>query len=84
MEERRKVTKKRKTKKLTQYVQTRLLFVFCVIFAALILLIGRLVYIENVDKYKKNALAQQSYVSSVIPYEAGRNSGRERAGACGK
>ncbi|MGN0506009.1 MAG: peptidoglycan D,D-transpeptidase FtsI family protein [Lachnospiraceae bacterium] len=70
MEERRP-KKKRKIKKLTQYMQTRLLFVFCVIFAALLLLIVRLVYLGNIDKYEKSALAQQSYVSSVIPYRRG-------------
>ena len=63
--------KKRKMKKLTQYMQARLLFVFCVIFAALLLLIIRLIYLGNIDKYEKSALAQQSYVSSVIPYRRG-------------
>lgn len=70
MEERRP-RKKRKIKKLTQRMQARLLFVFCVVFAALLLLIVRLVYLGNVDKYEKSALAQQSYVSSVIPYKRG-------------
>ena len=34
-------------------------------------MIARLVYLGNIDKYEKNALAQQSYVSSVIPYKRG-------------
>lgn len=63
--------KKRRIKKLTQYMQTKLLFVFCVIFAAILLLIARLIYINSVNQYEKSALAQQSYVSSVIPYRRG-------------
>lgn len=69
--EERHPRKKRKIKKLTQRMQARLLFVFCVVFAALLLMIARLVYLGNIDKYEKNALAQQSYVSSVIPYKRG-------------
>lgn len=62
---------KKKIKRLTQRMQARFLLVFCVILAALIALVVRLIYIENVEKYEKNALAQQSYVSSIIPYKRG-------------
>lgn len=62
---------KKKVRKLTQKMQASFLLVFCVILAASLLLIVRLVMIENTEKYEKSALAQQSYVSSVIPYQRG-------------
>ncbi len=52
-------------------MQTSTVIVFCVILIGFIILIGRLLYINTVDRYEKNALAQQSYVSSVIPYKRG-------------
>ena len=48
--------KKKKEKKITAKMQTKLLFVFCVILAMIVGLIARIVYITNQDKYKKGAL----------------------------
>jgi stage V sporulation protein D (sporulation-specific penicillin-binding protein) len=54
-------------------MQARLLLVFCV--AALLLagLMGRLIYIMQTDgdRYAKQILSRQSYVSSVLPYKRG-------------
>lgn len=52
-------------------MQEKLLLVFCVILVGVLVIIGRLLYIGGKDKYEKNALAQQSYVSAVIPYKRG-------------
>ncbi|MCR5153215.1 MAG: penicillin-binding protein 2 [Lachnospiraceae bacterium] len=63
--------KKDKTKKMTQKMQTWTLVVFCVFLFALIGLIARIYYITTKDNYRKNALEQQSFISSVIPAKRG-------------
>lgn len=52
-------------------MQTKLVVVFCLITVAFLVLIIRLAVLSGEDKYEKSALAQQSYVSSVIPYKRG-------------
>ena len=64
-------TKAKKIKKMTRKMREKLLFVFCVILVGVLVIIGRLLYIGGKDSYEKNALAQQSYVSAVIPYKRG-------------
>jgi len=60
-------------KKFNSRMQARLLLVFCVITVLLLGLIGRLIYINqtNGDRYTKQVLSRQSYVSSVLPYKRG-------------
>lgn len=62
---------KKKVKKLKRWMQSNLVFVYCVIAVAFLVLIARLAFLSGEDKYEKSALAQQSYVSSVIPYKRG-------------
>ncbi len=64
-------SRSKKIKKLTARMQTRLLFVFCVLLFALIGLIVRIVYITNQDRYKKSALELRSYVKSEVPCKRG-------------
>lgn len=54
-------------------MQARLLLVFCVVALLMTGLIGRLVYIMQVDgeRYAKQVLSRQSYVSAVLPYKRG-------------
>ena len=63
--------KKKKIKKLKYWMQANLVFVYCAFAVVFLILIGRLVFLSGEDKYEKSALAQQSYVSSVIPYKRG-------------
>ncbi|HKL98276.1 MAG TPA: cell division protein FtsI, partial [Mobilitalea sp.] len=60
-------------KKFTSRMQARLLLVFCVITVLLVGLIGRLIYIMQTDgdRYAKQVLSRQSYVSAVLPYKRG-------------
>jgi stage V sporulation protein D (sporulation-specific penicillin-binding protein) len=60
-------------KKFTSRMQARLLLVFCVISLLMVGLMGRLVYIVQADgdKYAKQVLSRESYVSSVLPYKRG-------------
>ncbi|MBE5961503.1 MAG: penicillin-binding protein 2 [Lachnospiraceae bacterium] len=69
----RRKTKNSKVKKFTARMQSKLLFVLCVIIGMMCVLIGRLVYLNNKDgeRYEKRVLSQQSYVSSVVPYKRG-------------
>ena len=62
-----------RTRSFTSRMQTRLLFVFCAITLLLVGLIGRLIYIMQTDgeRYAKQVLSRQSYVSSVLPYKRG-------------
>jgi Penicillin-binding Protein dimerisation domain./Penicillin binding protein transpeptidase domain. len=62
-----------KVKKFTSRMQARLLLVFCVVTLLLAGLIGRLVYIMETDgeRYAKQVLSRQTYVSSVLPYKRG-------------
>ncbi len=64
-------TEKKKVKKLKRFMQSKLVFVYGAITFVFLLLIARLVFLSGEDKYEKSALAQQSYVSSVIPYKRG-------------
>lgn len=54
-------------------MQARLLLVFCVVTLLLMGLMGRLIYIMQVDgeRYAKHVLSRQSYVSAVLPYKRG-------------
>lgn len=60
-------------RKFTSRMQARLLLVFCVITLLLVGLMGRLVYIVQVDgdRYKKHVLSRQSKVGSILPYKRG-------------
>lgn len=71
--ERKNKGRERKTKKFTSSMQTKLLLVFSVIILSLVGLIGRLIYIVNTDgeRYAKQVLSRQSYVSAVLPYRRG-------------
>lgn len=63
----------RKLKKFTVKMQAKLLLVFCILIMGLVGLIGRLIYLNRTDgeKYEKRVLSQQTYSSSVIPYQRG-------------
>ena len=52
-------------------MQTGLVVVFGIVAAVFLALMVRLAFLSGEDKYEKSALAQQSYVSSVIPYKRG-------------
>ena len=70
MQEKRERPKK-KIKKFKYWMQTWLVTVFGLFVLAFLVLIVRLALLSGEDKYEKSALAQQSYVSSVIPYKRG-------------
>lgn len=65
--------KKKKTRKFTSRMQAKLLLVFCVLIAVMIILIGRLIQLNHKDgaRYEKRVLSQQSYVSSTKPFKRG-------------
>ena len=69
--ERRTGQKKKKIKALTPRMRRGLKFVYGLFAFFCLVLIVRLAFLSNEDKYEKSALAQQSYVSSVIPYRRG-------------
>lgn len=71
MQEKQEKQKKKQIKKLRSWMQNRLVFFFCVFFVLFLVLMIRLAILSGEDKYEKSALAQQSYVSSVIPYKRG-------------
>jgi len=62
-----------KTKIFNSRMQARLLLVFCVVALLMSGLIARLIYIMQVDgeRYAKQVLSRQSYVSAVLPYKRG-------------
>ncbi len=66
-------SKNYKIKKFSTKMQAKLLLVFCVIIIAMLGLIGRLVYLNRTDgdRYAKKVLSQQTYNSTVIPYQRG-------------
>lgn len=66
-------TSVKKIKKFTNRMRGNLMFVFFVLIAALIGLIGRLFFISHTDgeRYEKKVLSQQTYTSMVIPYQRG-------------
>jgi stage V sporulation protein D (sporulation-specific penicillin-binding protein) len=61
------------TKKFTSKMQANLLLVFCIIALCMIGLMGRLVYIIQVkgDRYAKQVLSRETYISSILPYKRG-------------
>lgn len=67
----RKINRINKVKILRHWMQGNLVLVFMIFVVVFLVLIGRLVFLSGEDKYEKSALAQQSYVSSVIPYKRG-------------
>lgn len=69
--ERRTGQKKKKIKTLTPRMRRGLKFVYGLFAFFCLVLIVRLAFLSDEDKYEKSALAQQSYVSSVIPYRRG-------------
>ena len=71
MQEKLAKPKKKKIKKFTYWMQSGLVFIFVLVVAVFLVLMVRLAILSGEDKYEKNALAQQSYVSSVIPYKRG-------------
>ena len=54
-------------------MQARLLLVFCIISLLLMALGGRLIYLTQTDgeRYAKQVLSRQSYVSAILPYKRG-------------
>ncbi len=67
----KKINRINKVKTLRHWMQGNLVVVFMVFVIVFLVLVGRLVFLSGEDKYEKSALAQQSYVSSVIPYKRG-------------
>ncbi len=65
--------KKPKIKKFNKNMKRKLVIVFAIIVLALIVLIGRVTYINAVsgEKYAKTVLSQQDYDSTTIPYKRG-------------
>ena len=66
--------RKSKTRKVFTYkMQGKLMFVFLVLVAAMIGLIGRLIQINHIDgeRYEKRVLSQQTYTSTAIPFQRG-------------
>ena len=64
-------SRKSNVKVLTRWMHANLKLVYGVVIFVFLILVGRLVYLSSADKYQKSALAQQNYVSSVIPYKRG-------------
>ena len=65
--------RKIKPKKFTIRMKKKLIFLFCAIAGVLIVLIGRIMYIQYVKgaTYEKIVLSQQAYDSETIPYRRG-------------
>lgn len=70
---RRKRKKKTKTFRFLFRMKKKLLIVFVIVIAFLIVMIGRLAYIElkSGDRYEKIVLSQQEYSSNTIPFRRG-------------
>ena len=71
MQTKQEKPKKKQIKKFKYWMQTSLVVIFGIMAAAFLVLMVRLAFLSGEDKYEKSALAQQSYVSSVIPYKRG-------------
>ena len=69
----RNAVREKKMKKFTHKMQAKLLLVFCIIIITMIGLIARLVHINRTDgeRYAKKVLSQQTYTSTVIPFQRG-------------
>lgn len=65
--------KRKRTTKFSPEMKKKLLVVFSAIVALSVVLVGRLVYIDQVkgEEYEKQVLGQQSYGSETIPYQRG-------------
>ncbi len=63
----------RKIKKFTNRMRGKLMFIFFFLVAAMIGLIVRLFFINHTDgeRYEKRVLSQQTYTSTIIPYQRG-------------
>ncbi|MCR5331386.1 MAG: penicillin-binding protein 2 [Lachnospiraceae bacterium] len=74
MENYREERRKKENKKLTGIMKKNLYLVFFVILVLCGILIGRLVYLNNVngDRYAKAVLSQQSYSTKTVASERGR------------
>ncbi|BBF43012.1 cell division protein FtsI [peptidoglycan synthetase] [Lachnospiraceae bacterium KM106-2] len=70
---RSKNTAERKIRKFTGKMQASLLLVFCIIITIFIALVVRVFYLNKADgdKYEKQVLSQQTYITSEIPYKRG-------------
>ena len=70
---RKKIKKTEKTYKFLTRMKGKMLFVFFIIIAVLIALVGRLAYIQlkSGDRYAKIVLNQQEYSSKTIPFRRG-------------
>ena len=70
---RKKIKKTEKTYKFLTRMKGKMLFVFFIIIAVLIALVGRLAYIQlkSGDRYAKIILNQQEYSSKTIPFRRG-------------
>ena len=71
MREKQEKPKKKQVRKFRSWMQSSLVFIFGAIVVAFLILLVRLAFLSGDDKYEKSALAQQSYVSSEIPYKRG-------------
>jgi stage V sporulation protein D (sporulation-specific penicillin-binding protein) len=62
-----------KNRRFTSRMQANLLLVFCVLALLSLGLMGRMLFImqEDGNRYTKNVLSRQSYVSTVLPYKRG-------------
>ena len=70
---RKKIKKTEKTYKFLTRMKGKMLFVFFIIIAVLIALVGRLAYIQlkSGDRYARIILNQQEYSSKTIPFRRG-------------
>ncbi len=65
--------RKRPAKKLSRKMKTKLIVLFGIIIVGLVVLIGRLMFIQYSDgeKYEKRVLSLQSYDSVTLPFQRG-------------
>lgn len=65
--------KRKRTAKFSPTMKKKLLVVFSAIVVLSVVLVGRLVYIDQVkgEEYEKQVLGQQSYGNETIPYQRG-------------
>lgn len=70
---RKRYKKGKRAAKFSSVMKKKLLVVFSAIVALSAVLVGRLVYIEQVkgEEYEKQVLGQQSYGNEIIPYQRG-------------
>ena len=70
---RKRYKKRKKVAKFSPVMKKKLLVVFSAIVVLSVVLVGRLVYIDQVkgEEYEKQVLGQQSYGNEIIPYQRG-------------